>query len=84
MGLDRVAVAEGALETFQRAGLSIEPVWIRGEYAWDVDRPSYFLVGDRFLLRRAPDQDNGDDWYGCKDGADAELLKSLGLPTEIE
>jgi hypothetical protein len=78
-----VAVAPGAIEKFESAGLSIEPVWIRGEYAWDVDRPSYFLVGDRFLVRRAPDEADGDDWYGCKDSDGGDVLKSLTLPTEI-
>ena len=78
-----LAVAPGALEKFEKAGLSIEPVWIRGEYAWDIDRPSYYLVSERFLIRRAPDEADGDDWYGCEDGAGAEVLTSLGLPTAI-
>jgi hypothetical protein len=82
-GSELLAVAPGALEIFQAGGLSTEPVWIRGEYAQDIDRPSYFLVGDRFLLRRAPDEANGDDWYGCKDAAGGSVLTSLGLPTEI-
>jgi len=82
-GSERVAVAPGALEKFETAGLSVEPVWIRGEYAWDIDRPSYFLVGERFLVRRALDEADGDDWYGCKDAAGADVLTSLGLPAEI-
>jgi hypothetical protein len=82
-GSELVAVAPGALEKFEAAGLSVEPVWIRGEYAWSIDRPSYFLVGERFLLRRAPDEAGGDDWYGCKDAAGADVLTSLGLPSEM-
>ena len=66
-GSELLAVAPGALEKFESAGLLVEPVWIRGEYACDIDRPSYFLVGERFLVRRAPDEADGDDWYGCKD-----------------
>ena len=82
-GSELVAVASGALEKFAEAGLSVEPVWVRGEYAWDIDRPSYFLVGDRFFVRRAPDEADGDDWYGCKDAAGADALASLGLPAAI-
>jgi hypothetical protein len=83
-GSELLAVAPGALETFDNAGLGVEPVWMRGENAWDIDLPSYYLVGERFLVRRAPDEANGDDWYGCKDSAGAEVLRSLGLPTQIE
>jgi hypothetical protein len=79
-GSELLSVAPGALETFESAGLPIEPVWIKGEYAWDIDRPSYFWVGERFLLRRAPDLADGDDWYGYNDEADAEVLKLAGLP----
>jgi hypothetical protein len=79
-----VAVAPGALETFAEAGLPGEPVWIRGEYAWEIDRPSYFLVGERFLVRRAPGEDCGDDWYGCEDAAGTDVLTSLGLPAQIQ
>jgi hypothetical protein len=82
-GSDLLAVAPGALEKFERVGLLVDPVWIRGEYAWDIDRPSYFLVGERFLVRRAPDEGDGDDWYCCKDGVGAEVLRSLGLPAKI-
>lgn len=66
-GSELLALAPGALEKFEGAGLPVEPVWIRGEYAWGFDGPSYFLVGERFLVRRAPDEADGDDWYGCKD-----------------
>ena len=72
-----------ALAKFEDAGLPVEPVWIRGEYAWDIDRPSYFLIDERFLIRRAPEEADGDDWYGSRDGTGAALLASLGLPTEI-
>jgi hypothetical protein len=40
-GSDLLAVAPGALEKFEAAKLPVEPVWIRGEYGWDIDRPSY-------------------------------------------
>jgi hypothetical protein len=82
-GSELVAVAPGALEKFESAGLPVEPLWIRGEYAWGIDQPSYFLAGERFLVRRAPDEGDGEDWYGCKDGVDAGVLRSLGLPTQI-
>jgi len=82
-GSELVAVAPGALEKFEMAKLRIEPVWIRGEYAWRDYWPSYYLAGDRFLVRREPNEADGDDWYGCKDGKDGEILKSLGLPIAI-
>ena len=81
-GSELVAVAPGAFERFETAGLSVEPVWIMGEYAWELARPSYFLVGERFLVRRAPDEADGDDWYGCNDEVGAEVLDSLGLPVQ--
>src|SRR5262249_6133963 len=77
------AVAPNALEKFEGAGLPVEPVWIRGEYAWDIDRPSYFLADARFLLRRTPNQADGDDWYGCNTSTGGELLTLLGLPKQI-
>jgi len=82
-GSELVAVAPGALEKFEGPGLPVEPVWIRGEYAQDIDRPSYFLVGERFLVRRAPDEADGEDWYGCKDGVGAAVLRSFGMPTSL-
>ena len=82
-GSELLATAPSALETLESAGLTVEPAWIRGEYAWDIDRPSYFLVGERFLVRRAPDEADGEDWYGCKDELGEGLLKSLSLPTQI-
>jgi hypothetical protein len=82
-GSELLAAAPGALAKTAEAGLSVEPVWITGEYAWDIDRPSYFLVGNQFLVRRAPDEGDGDDWYGCKDAAGAGVWTSLGLPTQI-
>jgi hypothetical protein len=82
-GSELLAVAPGALEKFENAGLSVEPVWIRGEYVWDNHWASYFLVGERFLVRRDPDLADGEDWYGCNDTEGAGVLGSLGLPTQI-
>lgn len=82
-GSELVAVAPKALAKFEGAGFKIEQAWINGEYAWDFDRPSYFLAGERFLIRRAPDEAHGDDWYGCNSVAGAEVLTALGLPTRI-
>ena len=82
-GSEIVAVAPGALARFEEASVKIEPVWINGEYAWDIDRPSYFLASEHFLVRRAPDEADGDDWYGCNTLKGAELLESLALPTQI-
>jgi hypothetical protein len=82
-GSELLAVAPTALEKFEGVGLPVEPVWIRGEYATDIDRPSYFLVGDRFLVRRALDEADGEDWYGCKDELGAGVLTSLGLPMQV-
>lgn len=78
-----LAVAPEALASFEEAGLPIEPVWVRGEYVWGIDRPSFFLAGEHFLVRHAPAEADGDDWYGCADEAGENILKSLGLPTEI-
>lgn len=83
-GSELLAVALGALEKFGEARLPIEPVWIRGEYAWEIDRPSYFLVDDRFLVRRVPDEADGEDWYGYNDTTRASVLTSLGLPTQMQ
>jgi hypothetical protein len=82
-GSELLAVAPGALSLFEEARLQVAPVWLKGEYAWGIDRPSYYLVGERFLVRRAPDEADGDDWYGCKDDAGAEVLRPLGLPTSL-
>jgi hypothetical protein len=82
-GCELLAVAPGAMGKFEKAGLPVEPVWIRGGYAWGINRPSYFLVGEQFLVRQAPGEADGDDWYGCRDPMGADLLKSLGLPTAI-
>jgi hypothetical protein len=79
-GSDFLTMTPGALATFEEAALLVEPVWIRGEYAADWDRPSYYLVDHRFLVRRAPKEGGGEDWYGCKDEQGAALLTSLGLP----
>jgi len=82
-GSEIVAVAPGALAKFEAACLPVQPVWINGEYAWDIDRPSYFFVAERFLVRQAPAEANGDDWYGCRDAEGAQVLKSLGLRSPI-
>ena len=83
-GSELLAVAPGALTRFEEAGLKIEPVWNKGEYVWDIDRPSYFLVEERFLVRQAPDEADGDIWYGCNSAMGAELLTSLGLPSRMD
>jgi hypothetical protein len=82
-GSEILGVAPRALAKFEEAGVKTAPVWINGEYAWDTYRPSYFLAGESFLVRRAPDEADGDDWYGCNSSAGAELLTSLGLPRQI-
>ena len=78
-----VACAHEALEKLQQVGLSVEPVWARGEYAWEINRPTYYLVADRFLLRRELMEADGDDWYGCEDSAGAKILGASGLPTTM-
>jgi hypothetical protein len=82
-GSEILAVAPGAVEKFEKAGLSVELVWKRGEYAYGIDRPSYFLADEHFLVRRAPNEADGDDWYGCNTSTGGELLTSLGLPKQI-
>jgi hypothetical protein len=82
-GSELVAVAPGALGKFDGANLKIEPIWENGQYAWDIDRPSFFFVNGRFLLRHAPREADGDDWYGCNNAAGAVELSTLGLPTGI-
>jgi hypothetical protein len=79
----RPAPAPGALARFEESGVKIEPAWINGEYAWDIDRPSYYLASENFLVRRAPDEADGDDCYGCKSSTGAEMLASLGLPAQV-
>ncbi len=78
-GSQLLGAAPKAFEKFETTGLGIQPVWINGEYAWDIDRPSYFVVDHRFLIRRAPEDADGDDWYGCKNASDMELLSWLDL-----
>ena len=82
-GSDAVAEAPRALERFGEAGMQIEPVWLNGEYAW-AWRPSYYLVGERFLLRRALEENDGADWYGCNQTEGVDELRSLGLPTGVD
>jgi hypothetical protein len=81
-GSEILAVAPGALEKFEKAGLSVERVWNRGQYAYSIDRPSYFLA-DKHFLPRAPNEADGDDWYECNTSSGGELLTSLGLPMQI-
>jgi hypothetical protein len=81
-GSELLAVAPRALEKFAEAGLPVDLVWLEGEYTWDVDRPSYYLAGKRFLVRWASDKADGDDWYGCNNANRACVLTSFGLPTE--
>jgi hypothetical protein len=81
LGSELVAAAPGALAKFAKARAKIEPVWIKGEYAWDIDRPSYYFVDERFVVRSALGEADDDDWYGCNSIAGAEALKALGLPT---
>ena len=83
-GSEVLAVAPNALETLQSSGLQVEPVWINGEYASDAWRPSYSLVGNRFLVRQALDEADDEDWYGCMDAAGDSFLISLGLPAQIQ
>lgn len=78
-----LSTASGLSEKFEKAGLTVEPVWISGEYAWDFARPSYYLVGGLILLRKCIDQADGDDWYACEDAGGKELLQSFDLPTKL-
>lgn len=82
-GSEFLSTFPNALEMFEQAELSVEPLWVRGEYACDIDRPSYFLVGERLLVRRAPKEANGEDWYACNGEMGARMLQSLGLPTSM-
>jgi hypothetical protein len=82
-GCELVATASAALETFQQAGKTVEPVWINGEYACDYDLPSYYLISGHILLRRALDEADGDDWYACNNIAGVDVVISLGLPTSV-
>lgn len=76
-GSEMVHCAPDVLAKFENAGAKIEPVWLDGEYAWEFcslagrARPSYFLAADGILIRRAPEEADGEDWYGCNtaDGA---------------
>lgn len=78
-----VGVAPNTLAMFNDAGMQPEPVWLNGEYVWDGDQPSYFLVAGCIIVRNAPNEADGDDWYGCSSPEGERVLISLGLPTEI-
>jgi hypothetical protein len=82
-GSEILGVASGALAKFKESGVRVEPVWMKGEYAGDIDRPSYFFAGEHFLARHAPNEGDGDDWYGCNSPTGGEFLISLGLPRLI-
>jgi hypothetical protein len=71
-----------ALEKLMEAGMPVEPIWLNGEYA--ENRRSYYLIGDRFLLLRAQEQGDGEDFYGCNQIEGMKELKSLGLPTGFD
>lgn len=82
-GSEIVAQAPRALEKFEEAGMRIDPLWLDGEYAW-AWRPTYYLVGERFLLRRALEESDGADWYACNQSKGADELRSLRLPTSLD
>ncbi|MBV9561032.1 MAG: hypothetical protein JOY90_11325 [Bradyrhizobium sp.] len=50
-GSELLAAAGGALKRFEMRGCRTGVD--QGEYAWEIDRPSYFRGGGRFLVRRA-------------------------------
>jgi hypothetical protein len=77
-----LSLAVGALPTFSKAGLTIEPIWLNGEYTWGIVRPSYFLVADCILVRHASQASDGEDWYGCTSVEGQNILMSLELPIE--
>ena len=81
-GCQILNVGIGTLTIFAESKIPIEPVWMNGEYAWDFDRPSYFLVGNSIIVREAPNEGDGDDWYGCTSREGEDILLSVGLPTE--
>jgi hypothetical protein len=76
-----VSAAPDVSGKFKKAGLTVEPVWIAGEYAWGFMRPSYYLVEGSILLRECIDQADGDNWYACEDEAGQKLLQSFALST---
>jgi hypothetical protein len=82
-GSEFVAAAPDALSKMGREGLLIEPIWIDGEYAYEHTRPTFSLVENRILLRRAPEDGDGDDWYGWNDQSFSSKVSLLGLPTCI-
>jgi hypothetical protein len=83
-GSENLDVASGALAKFQESGTKVEQVWLEGEYAWGIDRPSYYLADECVLVRRAPNEADGDDWYGWNSSKSDELLFSLGLSRQFK
>lgn len=81
-GAEAGGVDENARERFQEAGLTLTPLWINGEYANDYVRPSYYLIDEQILLRRALEEADGDDWYSCKDESGKQRLIALGLAVQ--
>jgi len=82
-GSDIVGVAPGALARLEAAGAATRPVWVDGEYAWDIAHPSYFLADGSILIRHGPAEADGDDWYACNSDDGRAILKSLALPTKL-
>lgn len=78
-----VSTATGTLKIFAESQIPIEPVWMNGEYAWGIDRPSYFLVGNSILVRQAINEGDGVEWYGCSRREGEEILIAVGLPIEF-
>lgn len=79
-----LSTVPGALARLQAAGVPIHPVWIDGQYVFEDARPSFFLAGERIFVRHNPAEPDGEEWYGSSSPGDAELLRSLGLPTEAD
>lgn len=78
-----VSTATGTLKIFAESQIPIEPVWMNGEYAWGIDRPSYFLVGNSILVRQAINEGDGVEWYGCSRREGEEILIAVGLPIDF-
>ncbi|MDX1965443.1 MAG: hypothetical protein SFX18_20020 [Pirellulales bacterium] len=78
-----LGVSTNTRALFNDAGVKTEPVWLKGEYAWNLHRPSYFLAAGCIIVRNAPNEADGDDWYGCNSTEGERILISLRLPTSI-
>lgn len=77
------AVAPNALDVARNAGLTVEPIWIQGEYGHGEYRPSYYWVAGKFLFRQEPKDLEVNDWFGCNDLDSFRTLSSIGLPATI-